>query len=354
MAFEIVNGTLKKYEGSGEHVVIPREVTEIGDYAFYGASQLKSLRIPDTVREMGDNIFYDCESLEEVILPDSLSYIGSAMFSRCASLKRVVFPDTLTWLPRITFFQCESLVSVHLPSSLERIGRACFEPCHSLEEIILPGNLKTLDENVFDDCTALKKVCLPETLETIGDNVFFNCCSLEELILPSSLKSIGKGAFETRGKLKLTVPDSIAIHSKMLDNNWNMYWNFGVNRRYNGKNEDNYQLYDSRIANVNLKEWKPSARIILAVNYLETFDREIDFYHAWIRENTQELLETLVSQRRYRALNKAVELDLVSPDDLLPYLGRISDRDEKAKLLAMNKEKRQASDLFDTDLDDLF
>ena len=354
MAFEIAGGILKKYEGSEEHVTVPGEVTEIGDYAFYGASQLKSLRIPDTVREMGDNIFYDCESLEEVILPDSLSYIGSAMFSRCASLKRVVFPDTLTWLPRITFFQCESLVSVHLPSSLERIGRACFEQCHSLREIILPEGVKTLDENVFDDCTALKKVCLPETLETIGDNVFFNCCSLEELILPSSLKSIGKGAFETRGKLKLTVPDSIAIHSKMLDNNWNMYWNFGVNRRYNGKNEDNYQLYDSRIANVNLKEWKPSARIILAVNYLETFDREIDFYHAWIRENTQELLETLVSKRRYRALNRAVELELVSPDDLLPYLCRITDRDEKAKLLAMNKEKRQASDLFDTDLDDLF
>jgi hypothetical protein len=67
MAFEIAGGILKKYEGSEEHVTVPGEVTEIGDYAFYGASQLKSLRIPDTVREMGDNIFYDCESLEEVV-----------------------------------------------------------------------------------------------------------------------------------------------------------------------------------------------------------------------------------------------------------------------------------------------
>lgn len=354
MAFEIAGGILKKYEGSEEHVVIPREVTEIGDYAFYGASQLKSLRIPDTVREMGDNVFYDCENLEEVILPDSLSYIGSAMFSRCASLKRVVFPDVLTWLPRITFFQCESLVSVHLPSSLERIGRACFEQCHSLREIILPEGVKTLDENVFDDCTGLRKISLPETLEMIGDNVFFNCSSLEELVLPSSLKSIGKGAFETRGRLKLTVPDNIAIHSKMLDNNWNMYWNFGVNRRYNGKNEDNYQLHDSRIANVNLKEWKPSARVILAVNYLETFENEIDFYHEWIRENRTALLETAVTERRYNALNKALELGLMEPDELVPYLERITDRDERAKLLSMNKEKRQAEDLFDMDLDSLF
>ena len=152
MAFETVNGILKKYEGNEAHVIIPDGITGIGDYAFYGASQLKTIAIPASVREMGDNVFYDCESLEEVILPDSLFYLGSAVFSRCASLRKVIFPDSLTVLPKITFFQCESfqcesLQSVRLSARLEKISRAAFEQCHSLKEIVLPESLKILDEN---------------------------------------------------------------------------------------------------------------------------------------------------------------------------------------------------------------
>ena len=354
MAFETVNGILKKYEGNEAHVIIPDGITGIGNYAFYGASQLKTIAIPASVREMGDNVFYDCESLEEVILPDSLFYLGSAVFSRCASLRKVIFPDSLTVLPKITFFQCESLQSVRLSAKLEKISRAAFEQCHSLKEIVLPESLKILDENVFDDCISLETVNLPSSLEMIGDNAFFGCSSLKELVLPPSLKSIGKGAFETRGKLKLTVPDSIAIHSKMLDNNWNMYWNFGVNRRYNGKNEDNYQLHDSRILNTDLKQWKPAARTVLALNYLETFERRIDFYDTWIAENAETLLETVVKERRCNALNQAMELCLISPDQLEPYLAKITDREEKAKLLSMNRKNRQKNDLSEIDLDDLF
>lgn len=354
MAFEIVNGILKKYEGIEEHVVIPDGVYQISDYAFYGASRMKSLSIPETVREMGGNVFYDCLNLEEAILPDSLSFLGSAVFSRCASLKRVIFPDSLTLLPKITFYRCESLREVRLPAKLEKISRAAFEQCHSLKTVILPDSLKILDENVFDDCTALETLVLPPALETIGDNAFFGCSSLKELILPESLKTIGKGAFETGGKLKLTVPDSIAIHSKMLENNWNMNWNFGVNRRYNGKNEDNYQLYDSRIRNVDLKQWKPAARTVLALNYLETYDREVDFYDAWIRENTQALLEAAVGEQRFKALNQAVELSLVSSMQLEPYLKKITDRDEKAKLLSLGRKNSQRNELSDLDLDSLF
>lgn len=354
MAFDIVSGTLKKYEGNDEQVIIPDSVERIADYAFYGAAELKTVIFPDTVEEVGSNVFYDCENLIEIRLPDSLSFLGSAAFSRCANLIKVIFPDSLTYLPKITFFQCESLREVHLPAKLEKMSRACFEQCHSLKEIVLPDSVRVLDENVFDDCTSLETVKLNEGLQSIGDNVFFNCNSLKELVLPASLQSIGKGAFETRGKLKLTVPDEMMIHSKMLDNNWNMYWNFGVNRRYNGRNEDNYQLHDSRIANVNLKEWKPAARLVLALNYLETYDHPIDYYDFWISENGSELLENMVNEKRFKALNTAVENGMIETSLIEPYLSRIADRTEKAKLLEMNRNQEKKDDLSSLDLDDLF
>ncbi|HCK87997.1 MAG TPA: hypothetical protein DHW39_04210 [Erysipelotrichaceae bacterium] len=348
MTYTITHGILQKYEGNEETAVIPSGVTEIADYAFYGARNLKSVIIPDTVTMIGNDVFYDCEELEEIVIPDSVMFLGSGIFARCASLRKVKFSDRLTSLPKITFYQCASLREVILPNMLKRIGRACFEQCRSLPHLRLPETMQVIEDNAFDDCVSLSAVNLPEGLREIGNNVFFGCVSLRRLDLPSSLETIGKGAFETRGVLTLKAPENIRIRSMMLDNNWNMNWNFGSNGRYNGKNEDNYQLVFSSLSNVDLSEWKPEAQCILAVNYLETYEKSIDFYDEWIREDPVSCLEMIITKKRWDALNNALSLGLI-PDDLIERnLSRINDREEKAILLERNRKKQSDfSDLLD-------
>ncbi len=48
--------------------VIPNSVTEIGDYAFYECSSLKSIDIPNSVTEIGENAFSGCKSLESITI----------------------------------------------------------------------------------------------------------------------------------------------------------------------------------------------------------------------------------------------------------------------------------------------
>lgn len=343
MSFTIVSQILKKYTGDDKRVVVPDGITEIDDYAFYGAANIEEVILPQSLKLMGNNVFYDCESLERIILPDSVSFIGSGLFARCKNLKSVTLSNRLTNLNKITFFQCENLTDVVFGNNLTRISRACFEQCHSLKSVVLPDSLKILEENVFDDCTSLEKVILPGHLEKIGDNVFFNCPSLKELVLPDSLKEVGKGAFETRGKLSLIAPKHFFISSKMLDNNWNMNWNFGANGRYNGKNEDNYQLVNSYLPNVDLKEWKPEARCILGINYLETYQETIPAYQDWIKENTDLCVRTILTQKRYRALRQGIDLGYFQNADISPYLSLVDDPKEKAMLL----ETKADEDLFD-------
>lgn len=348
MTFVSDHGKLKKYEGSEEHVIIPEGIRIIDDYAFYGASAMKHISFPSTLEEIGNNVFYDCESLEEADIPGSVYYMGDGVFSRCKTLKTVSLPDRLSELPKITFFQCEALEHVTLPRRLKRMSRSCFEQCHSLKEISLPESMVFLDDNVFDDCTSLVSVNLPEGLKHIGDNTFFNCPSLKKLVLPSSLKEAGKGAFETRGVLELYAPDSFPIRSFMLDNNWNLNWNFGANGRYNGKNEDNYQLVDSYLPNVWLNEWKPEAQCVLCINYLETKTEVLENYETWIVQNREECLEKMISERRYTALNRALEDSLIPSEMIEPHLNRIHDPEERAKLLEMNRQKHSSlDDLFD-------
>ncbi len=344
MTFTIVSQILKKYNGNDKVVVIPEGIREIDDYAFYGASNMEEVFIPQSVQLMGNNVFYDCESLKNITLPDSVSYIGGGLFARCKSLKSVILSNRLTHLPKITFFQCESLTDIVFSDNLTKISRAAFEKCHALKTVVLPDSLKTLEENVFDDCISLEKVVLSKNLESIGDNAFFNCPSLKELVLPTSLKRAGKGAFETRGKLSLVASEQFFISSKMLDNNWNMNWNFGANGRYNGKNEDNYQLTHSYLPNVSLKEWKPEARCILSINYLETYRKRIEEYENWILENIDFCLRKTMEEKRYSALHQGIDLGYFSHLDITPYLSLVDDPKERAKLMEI---KNTGNDDFD-------
>ena len=49
--------------GSIKKIVIEQGISSIGDYAFYQATRLLSIRIPSTVKTVGERAFYRCTSL---------------------------------------------------------------------------------------------------------------------------------------------------------------------------------------------------------------------------------------------------------------------------------------------------
>ena len=65
MGFKIENSVWIGYteeEGVTE-VVIPEDVTSIGNFAFYECRSLTSIIIPDSVTEIGEGAFEGCEKL---------------------------------------------------------------------------------------------------------------------------------------------------------------------------------------------------------------------------------------------------------------------------------------------------
>ncbi len=75
MDFSIKYGTLVKYQGPGGEVVIPKEVTAIGEGAFWACKTLTSIVIPDRVKVIEEQAFGWCENLERVTLPAGLTRI---------------------------------------------------------------------------------------------------------------------------------------------------------------------------------------------------------------------------------------------------------------------------------------
>ena len=94
-------------------ITFDKEVTEIGDSAFWGCKSLTSVTIPDSVTTIGDETFRSCNSLTSVTIPDSVTTIGACAFDCCYSLTSVTIPNSVTTIGGGAFKNCTSLKTVY-------------------------------------------------------------------------------------------------------------------------------------------------------------------------------------------------------------------------------------------------
>ncbi|MBE6646510.1 MAG: leucine-rich repeat domain-containing protein [Ruminococcaceae bacterium] len=174
-------------------VVIPEEIAErevsgIGDEAFYQLSTIKSISLPSTVTYIGKFAFSGCTSLETIRIPASVTYIDECAFQGCTSLKSVIFEG----------------------NSVESIGDFAFLGCTALESISLPSGLKSIGNQAFGKCAAITSIKAPSTLESIGNLCFYECPGLDAegaLELSASIKEIGDFAFTGISKDYIVAPE---------------------------------------------------------------------------------------------------------------------------------------------------
>lgn len=74
-----------------DKVIIPNNITSIGDHAFASCAKLTEIIIPDNVTYIEDHAFQNCIRLEQAIIPDSVIYIGGGAFMGCKNLKKVIY-----------------------------------------------------------------------------------------------------------------------------------------------------------------------------------------------------------------------------------------------------------------------
>lgn len=100
-------------------IIIPTEVTSIGNNAFYGCESIKSITIPNTVSTIERCAFENCTSLSKLIIPESVTTIGDYSVKNCSNLKSIVIPKSVTSIGTEAFLRCYKLVEVYNLSSLD-------------------------------------------------------------------------------------------------------------------------------------------------------------------------------------------------------------------------------------------
>ena len=211
-------------------ITIPDQITEIGDYAFYGNPTLKTVNFHSGITRIGAGAFYetlltqvritnpDCEignscfsnsQVSSISLPQGMKKLGRHVFFYCVNLTSLTLPEGMEEIGLMCFSSC-NLTSVNLPSTMVKldscslqdnpfssinlknvkyVGRQAFSMCTNLTTVTSNGKLEEIDGAAFTRCP-ITTAYLPEGLQTINMNAYFRCTNLNSFTVPTTVTTI--------------------------------------------------------------------------------------------------------------------------------------------------------------------
>lgn len=204
----------KKAEGD---LVLPSEITSVGDYAFFACIDLISVTVPRGIEKIGCGAFGLCAGLTSVFFEEgsALTEIGEQAFALCENLSSIALPEGVTKVGKYAF-ECSGLHSLTLPQSVAEIGTRVLFGCESVSlfyEGDLAGwcNLTDLSglmgesdvQTLYIGGRKLEgDLTLSSEVKRVGAAAFRGRCELTSIVMPRTVKAIGEYAFYGCSELK--------------------------------------------------------------------------------------------------------------------------------------------------------
>lgn len=191
---------VKRFYVNGKEIkdlVIPPDVTDIGDYVFYNGA-FSSITFHENVKTIGERSFAWCQNLTELHLPENVT-LGKEAFWKCTGIETLTIPGGVT-LGNSCFTSMGGLKQLTISEGVTVIPVNAFYYCDALEVVVLPTSIREVHNSAFQYCNALKSFTLPEGVEYVHISAFSRCDNLKELYLPSTLIEISGDLENTRLK----------------------------------------------------------------------------------------------------------------------------------------------------------
>ncbi|MBE7079874.1 MAG: leucine-rich repeat domain-containing protein [Clostridiales bacterium] len=194
------------------------QIERIGDSAFAGCSALKTISLPNSLKEIGSYAFNSCSSLSDLTVGNNVTFMGYGMLSGANSLKKLTVPflgETADTNNYLAHFFAEGADSYHWASveevtvtSMNYVPNKAFYGFDSLKTVTWSSNAERIGASAFADCNALQSVNIRGVKE-IGEYAFSYCTNLQSMDLGNSLATIGNSAFADSGLKSISFPASV-------------------------------------------------------------------------------------------------------------------------------------------------
>ena len=159
-----------KFKGQIKSVEV-EGMNRIGNYAFYGCSQLVEVKLSEGINEIGASAFKNCNGLVRIKLPEGITRIEESVFDRCSNLIEVELPDSITEIGRSAFYRCEKLYKINLPDGVTKIEDLAFSGCSNLTVAELPEGIVSIGASAFSG-SIIPEIELGEKVNWVGAKAF--------------------------------------------------------------------------------------------------------------------------------------------------------------------------------------
>ena len=226
-------------------------IGNVGKYAFYGCSKIKTVEFSRNIGEIGVSAFEGCSNLEAIRIQNNPTntitsdFIKERAFKGCSMLKNITV--NASFIEEGAFSGCNNLESITVPfigkSAVATQETALFgyifgpdaysggiytEQPYAMSEkysasygFYMPEKLKTvtvagsaLPDWSFAGCKNIRKIILPNGISKIGERTFYNCSDLADVTIPSSVNTIEEYAFSECSSLEVKIPAGVTSIAK--------------------------------------------------------------------------------------------------------------------------------------------
>ena len=173
-------------------IILPENITSIGNEAFLDCKSLTSINIPAKVRSLGQNALSGCTAMSTITVDDGNSdfcSIDGVLFNKekttlvqfpAAKVTAYAVPEETNTIGRDAFYMSK-LKTVTLPSTIKRLEFDAFGYSKSLNELAIPEGLITIEDYILDGCSSLKTLRIPSTVTSIGEKICNGCNALTDV-----------------------------------------------------------------------------------------------------------------------------------------------------------------------------
>lgn len=147
------------------YVEMSRGLTYVGRGAFGDCGALKTVIIPDlsswSMINFGDynsnpltttkTLKINNEEIRDLVIPDDVTYIGDYAFRGCTSITSVTMGENVTKIGTSAFYGCKNCASITIGENVTSIGSWAFYGCSAMTSLTsLPRKVPTTTSNSFD------------------------------------------------------------------------------------------------------------------------------------------------------------------------------------------------------------
>lgn len=169
-------------------------ITEIGDYAFRGCSEMTSIAIPETVWHIGLGAFSGCEGLKEIHINSLSSWCEMSFYDVTDDAG-----DSPFLYAQGLYIDGELITDLVVPEDVTEIGAHAFEGYEKLNSVVLHNGIDAIHKSAFLDCTNLTDVTFADEVEYIGPYTFDDTPWYENK--PDGEVYIGKLLYKYKGEM---------------------------------------------------------------------------------------------------------------------------------------------------------